>query len=292
MEERLRKFAALVDAGGFTKAAAALHVSQPALSTAVAKLEFELKATLLVRGARPLALTRAGELAYQSAKDVAVQTDNLKLRLAELASLPIPLRIGMIDSVAAALFAGQADVDVLTQPTISIIVNNSRYLSEAVERGDLDIAFITQPVTYNAVLLEIAPFVTESLVVVGLAGRSSLSARRLPNFISYDQPSHTFRIVQRALQAHGVTPDISFYSTSPEVMLRLVMLGKGVAALPYSMIKEHLDAGRLVCLGDPKPWVIPRPVVMLKRRDRELPKTLTQLAHQFVNVFEVPTFEP
>src|SRR5688572_29853136 len=111
MEERLRKFAHLVDVGSFTKAAAELHISQPALSTAIAKLERELRAKLLVRGVRPLALTPAGKLAYQTAKDLSVQADNLKLRLAELAHEQVTLKIGMIDSMASTLFATSDGLD-------------------------------------------------------------------------------------------------------------------------------------------------------------------------------------
>ncbi len=46
---RLRLFLAVVDHGGFTAAAAAEHVAQPAVSLAVRELEAELGATLLIR---------------------------------------------------------------------------------------------------------------------------------------------------------------------------------------------------------------------------------------------------
>ena len=46
---RLRLFLAVVDEGGFTAAARAVHVAQPAVSLAVRELEEELGAPLLVR---------------------------------------------------------------------------------------------------------------------------------------------------------------------------------------------------------------------------------------------------
>src|ERR1700751_5187786 len=99
MEERLRKFAVLVDAGSYTKASQELHISQPALSTAMNKLERELKAELLVHGSRTLKLTKAGKLAYDSAKELGIVSSNLKTRIADLLHDNPKLTIGMIDSV-------------------------------------------------------------------------------------------------------------------------------------------------------------------------------------------------
>ncbi|MCV7317425.1 LysR family transcriptional regulator [Mycolicibacillus parakoreensis] len=57
---RLAQFVAVVDAGGFTRAAALWHLSQQALSSAVRQLEKEIGADLLVRAGRQISLTPAG----------------------------------------------------------------------------------------------------------------------------------------------------------------------------------------------------------------------------------------
>ena len=73
---RLRFFLAVVDHGGFTAAATAIHVAQPALSLAVRELERELDATLLVRSRLGVTLTSAGaalvEPARQALHDVEI----------------------------------------------------------------------------------------------------------------------------------------------------------------------------------------------------------------------------
>src|SRR4051812_8612165 len=72
---RLGLFLAVVDHGGFTAAARAVHVAQPAVSLAVRELEGELGAELLVRSRRGVALTAAGRAlvgpARQALRDVA-----------------------------------------------------------------------------------------------------------------------------------------------------------------------------------------------------------------------------
>lgn len=59
---RLHNFVMVAEAGGFTRAAAALHLSQQALSSSVRQLEKELGAALFVREGRRVLLTRAGHL--------------------------------------------------------------------------------------------------------------------------------------------------------------------------------------------------------------------------------------
>lgn len=57
----LNSFAAIVEEGGMTRAADALHISQSAMSSSISKLEKELGVTLFVRGGKGLQLTREGE---------------------------------------------------------------------------------------------------------------------------------------------------------------------------------------------------------------------------------------
>jgi DNA-binding transcriptional LysR family regulator len=270
MEDRLKKFASLYEAGSFTKAARELHISQPALSAAIAKLERELKSQLLVRGARPLKLSPAGEIVYQAAKDLSVQSDNLKLRLSELAGRPLHLKIGMIDSVADALFASGDGLQVLDDAKVSVVVNNSRYLLEATLRGELDVAFVARQPKATSNLVFAESVAEEPLVVV--------TEEQAPkSFIGYDQPSNTFSLVDQALRNHGIEPQYNFYSTSPGVILRLALLGKGVAVLPYLAVREHLKSGKLIRL---KPRLIPRPIVVISRRDRKLPPVTGQVSKQ------------
>lgn len=64
--DQLAAFAAVVEAGSFTRAARAIHLSQPALSRRIAGLEDALAVTLLVRGPAGPTVTDAGRrvLAY------------------------------------------------------------------------------------------------------------------------------------------------------------------------------------------------------------------------------------
>jgi DNA-binding transcriptional LysR family regulator len=138
-------------------------------------------------------------------------------------------------------------------------------------------AFITKPQHHLPATIESRPVAAEPLVVVA---RTKMSGKTLPNFIAYDQPSNTFRLVNEALKNYGVTPQISLFSTSPDVTLRIVLQNKGTAALPYLLVRDHIKTGKLHCLGADRPWLIPRDIVAIKRRDKELPLVLKQLTYQ------------
>ncbi len=67
---RLQHFVAVADHGGFTAAARAVFVSQPALSLAVKELETELGTALFARAGRKVQLTAAGHALLGPARQV------------------------------------------------------------------------------------------------------------------------------------------------------------------------------------------------------------------------------
>lgn len=71
METRvLRYFLAVAQEGSVTRAARALHLTQPTLSRQIRELEKELGQTLFSRGGRELSLTREGLLLRQRAEEI------------------------------------------------------------------------------------------------------------------------------------------------------------------------------------------------------------------------------
>ncbi|MFF2486159.1 LysR family transcriptional regulator [Microbacterium sp. NPDC058062] len=72
---QLRYFSAVVEEGSLTAAAAALHLSQPALSVAVGKLESEVGVSLLTRSPRGVEATSAGRYLLEVASRVLAETD-------------------------------------------------------------------------------------------------------------------------------------------------------------------------------------------------------------------------
>jgi DNA-binding transcriptional LysR family regulator len=275
MDDRLQKFARLTEIGSFTKAAKVLHISQPALSIAVDKLERELGSELLIRGNRKLELTEAGKAAYTTALDHQNATDHLRTELSRIARKRPVVAIGMTDSVAASVCTTEAFDELEQAASVTVVVNNSRYLREAVVQHQLDIALVVDDGAEHPNLV-ISPSGTEELLLVChpnllTQAQAELEEGRLHNFICYDKPSNTYRHIQHALQTAGIKPKISLYSTSPDVMLIQTLRGRGISALPRFMVGPLLEQGKLIHLEQ---LIISRPLCTVGLSGKTLPSCL------------------
>lgn len=273
MEERLIKFARIVEAGSFTRAATELHISQPALTTAVKKLERELQAELLVRGNRRLTLTAAGTIAYQTAQSLRAETKNLTTQIRTVARQKAVLNIGMIDSLANLLFLEATYLDELDQNAhVSLAIDNSSRLIEQVRHNDLDVALVARP-QQLAASLHFEHIGQEPLVLVAPAAlqpllKKEIRDKRLRHFLSYNQASHTYHIVSGHAAQAGIALEPAFYSTSPEIMLRLALAGRGGAVLPYLLVKPYLADGTLQPIDIVGSPVIRRSIIGIRHAAR------------------------
>jgi len=207
----------------------------------------------------------------------------LQVLLAELAHRHLAVSIGMIDSVAGLLFASAEGINELErQASVSVVVDNSRTLLLAVEQGQLDLAFVVDQHQYSGAL-EVLWRASEPLVMVCHRAQQTMTNQALKHgtlshFISYDQASTSHRAIAAALQVHQITTEPVFYSTSPEVMLRLVLLQKGVAILPYLLVRDLLADGTLVWLD--AAFSVERTIAAVKRRDVTLAAPLVRTNRQ------------
>lgn len=280
MEDRLQKFARLMEIGNFTRAAQELHISQPALSAAIQKLERELGAPLLIRANRRLEPTEAGEAAYQTALAHKSLTDSLLLDIHDLSGRRPRVAIGMIDSIAAALCSTAEPLHQLEHDAdVSIVVNNSRHLRDVIEHGTLDVAFVVaDDHTRPGVKTQIIG--AEKLVLVchpdaRTGTEQQLANGRLDQFIAYNQESASYQLIRQALHSLDVTPHAILHSTSPDVMLRMVLRGRGVAVLPYLLTQALVAQGTLATpLLRTKPITVERPIQLVRLRSKTLPPAL------------------
>jgi len=87
MIEALQQFLVVVELGSVTAAARRVHLSQPALSAALQRLEVELGAPLLVRTRRGVEPTAAGQVLVAQARTVLAAVDDARRAVAEVSGL-------------------------------------------------------------------------------------------------------------------------------------------------------------------------------------------------------------
>jgi len=143
--ELLRAFVAVVDGGGFTRAAERLHRTQSTVSQQIKRLEQRVDAPLFARDTRNVALTERGELLLGYARRLLALNDETLEAMNET-RLRGRVRLGVSQEVAD---GGLAEVlarfvKLYSGVTLEVRVAANQRLREGVERGVLDMAVLFQ----------------------------------------------------------------------------------------------------------------------------------------------------
>jgi DNA-binding transcriptional LysR family regulator len=251
---RLRLFLAVVDEGGFTAAARAVHVAQPAVSLAVRELEEELGAPLLVRSRQGVRLTAAGEAlaapARQAVRDVeiaaaavAAVTGLVAGRL-DVASLPTMAADPLADLVGAFRRAHPAVQVRLAAP------NDAEEIAAAVRSGEAEVG-VTEEGPANRDLVE-HPFVVQELLAVSPPGSPS-GTRPLPLRALEGEPlvlspagASLRAVVEAGAAAAGFALTVAVESEQRDALVPLVLAGAGTSFLPAALARSAEGLGAVV----------------------------------------------
>jgi DNA-binding transcriptional LysR family regulator len=249
---QLQYFVAVAEEASFTRAAARVHVAQPAISQQVAQLERELGEKLFDRSERQVRLTPAGEAFLphaQAALDATTGGRDAVLSLrGELAGM---LTIGTIPSPPPWLI-GQLAHFQRRHPKVRLILRSGSpdNLAADVTAGALDAAVIgvsagrlpAGPAGQRLpAALASAMVATERLVIAvaqhhPLADTTAVTLSQLRNeHIATLTPGTGLRaVLENACAEAGFTPQIHVETDDLSVLADLAAHGLGVALIPRS----------------------------------------------------------
>jgi LysR family transcriptional regulator, transcription activator of glutamate synthase operon len=241
---QLRYLVALADERHFTRAAARLHIAQPALSQQVKRLENEVGVALVDRTTRHVALTPAGELLVAGARRALAELDAATDELSDLAGL----RTGRV-VIGAMRSTGRFDLSGLLaafharHPGIELVVREepSEVMLQRLHGDALDVAFLSVNRLDTGPDIRLHPLLDEPLVALlapdhPLAGRRRIDMAELRDerFVVFGEGGSLRRIVVQGAREAGFEPTLAFESTESARIRAMASRGLGVALAPES----------------------------------------------------------
>lgn len=234
--QHIEYFRLVAETGNMTKAAAMLHISQPSLSIAIAKLEEELGVKLFDRMGNRIYLNPLGNRFLQKTNDIMRELVGTKDEIAELAGIH-SRKITIL-----------SDYDHLYQPMISEFAEANPDLQivqllclpektiELLDNGTADFAITTHDISSEQIRWKplvkrrLAVLLSEKNALVNHT-RFNLSDLQDEMFILYCNLVHAENLSQWFTENFNFTPKIRFITNEFETMVDLVKRNLGISVV-------------------------------------------------------------
>ncbi|MBP1468480.1 LysR family transcriptional regulator [Candidatus Chloroploca sp. M-50] len=242
----LRYFEAVARYSHVTRAAAELHIAQPALSKQISQLEQELGVALFDRVGRNVRLTEAGEALLPHARAVMAQVESARAEMAERiglrrgrASVGTPPTVGtqLLPRVLAAFNRHYPGIELRLHEA------GVQTLFDLLEAGLTDVGIVTLPVEDEH--LTVVPLFTEEMVIV-VCRDHPLAAQGMAQIADFQDASWVLspenyelrEATLTACQKAGFTPRVVLDGGETDTLLRFVAAGIGIALVPRLAVQE------------------------------------------------------
>lgn len=252
--EHLKVFVTVAEQQHFSRAAEALHLSQPGVSAHIRNLENEFGAKLLHRSSKQVKLTEAGVLLYQQAKQILACYEQARQQIQQLqqvvtGKLQVGASFTIGEYVLPALLAEY--VDLYPMVDVQVQIGNTEEILRALRAHDLDIGLVEGHVPYNDVVVE--PFMEDEMVIVAALShplaqiKKPAAADSLQDqvWIMREAGSGTRDYSDQLLQRLGLRIKRSFVFGSSQGVKEAVLAGLGVAVLSRWVVRKELAAEEL-----------------------------------------------
>jgi DNA-binding transcriptional LysR family regulator len=279
---QLRSFVAVAEVRSFTRAASLAHLTQPAISRQIARLEGELGVRLFERYGRRVECTPDGKLLLPLAKAIVSRTDDAARMMREHAGMMSSrVRVGSTGTVFGHLLSPILASFIKTYPKIhlDLIERDDTLLEEGVFNGELDCAIIT---AWGSSRAAVTHLLTEEILLVvrpdhRVARESSVSLADLADepFLLPGHSLNTSNLLMDACRGAGFEPKVPYRANYLELAKALVRQGLGIALLPRMFIPPETLEG-LVAV--PLQEHVTREIELIYSNERPLPIAARSLA--------------
>ena len=254
----LRTFLALARHGHMTRASRELHLTQPAVSAQLRKLEDSLGQPLFERTPKGMTLTEAGELWRLTAQNALSELEAGQRALDSLLNLERgALRVGGGATATTYLLPDALGRFHSRYPGIQLFVREqgSEIVLESVLRGELELGIVTLPLQASAKQpLHIEPWIDDELCLIvppghALSSRQVFAWRELEgqSLVLFEAGSAVRALIDERLREDAIRTDIVMELRSIEAIKQMVRQGIGAAFVSRQALgpsEHHLTPQR------------------------------------------------
>ena len=281
----IRIFLAVCESGcNTTRAAQALHMSQPAVSLAVRELEQYYGVALFDRIGRRLRLTEAGERFRDYAAHIAKLFDDMEKSMRDWDAFGL-IRVGASVTVGAQFLPRYVQAFYARYPgtEVHVTVAQSEHLERMIMENALDLALIEGACHTRDLVSE--AYMEDELTVIGPPGLFPPGAEltqeqfRRQRFLLRERGSGTRELFERVTENAGFSVEPIWEAMSTTALVNAVISGLGVAVLPHRMVTGPIER-RLVAPVTVKGLTFSRQFHIVYHRE----KYLTSAARAFMDL--------
>ena len=249
----LKTFCDVVELHSFSEAAKVNHLTQSAVSQQISHIENEYGVRMIERAQRNLTLTPAGEVFYQSCKDVLKRLEDVRIQINELANVvagTIKLEsiytIGLHDmpKYVRQFMGAYPDVQ------IHLTYRHATEIYHDVLSNMAHLGVIAQAQKNRQ--LDIYSCWKEKLVLIAAPGHRFAGKNKIPlneldrePFIAFERNIPTRKIIDKALRQHQIQPEVIMTFDNIETIKQVVENGSGIAIVPAHSALEEKENGSL-----------------------------------------------
>jgi DNA-binding transcriptional LysR family regulator len=280
-------FITVAEERNLTRAGRIKHLAVSAISKRISELEAQVGSSLLVRNARGVDLTPAGQSLLFYARQVKQTIEQLDHELGDYAAgVKGHVRIHAITSALSQFLPDDVSRFVSLYPQIKFDIEErvGSAVIRAVADGRADLGIIAAQTAAQG--LETMPYRNDELTLVVPAGHplATLDSVRFKEVLEHEfvgphLESSMHTLLTSEAEKLGMALQLRIRISSFDCMCRMVSTGLGLAVLPRSVINQYLRSHKLKAVTLAEPWAQRSLLLVFKKYDSASPTLKTLIDH-------------
>jgi DNA-binding transcriptional LysR family regulator len=285
----LQTFVLIVEKKSLTRAARALHLTQPAVSKQLNSLEKFYGVPLLYRTSRNMEITEAGKVVYNHCRRI---LSTVKESLVEVQALEKDLRGNLL--LGASTIPGEYILpaalgcfqNLHPQLNVKLEIAGSAEIARLVTDGVIEAAVIGAISTNPALKQEL--IYQDQLVIIAPNGHLLTEKKRVAledliaePFIVREKGSGTRMVIEHKLENKGISPDqlkVRLELGSTEAVINAVAAGLGISLVSRFAVEKRIQRDE-IALIDIEELSLERGIYFIMRQDQILTPVMESFHH-------------